>query len=481
MKKNRNKRFFTWANLLTIWIAMGWNSSVYSQYDGLRVNIRVTENSRIDPKADAYIEQILKSCQRVLGNYNSRATLMDIDQGGVTSESIEQMKTIFFSNPRVFDDLVEYGNSIPLDDYIGKIRKYMNNSGPDYRITDLLLLDVKTNPAIPGLYFEISIRANKLMLNRIDDKRGTVFTIPKGGELIPLQFEIIVQGNELSDVKIYEIKGTPKPRPKSFNQELAFFSSMAMNVKTAYTVHAGFGESGFSPDLKSNYLFDIGMKYSRSFGRGKHSKWLIGAAYGLHSWNANTQNSRAIFEILREQVGALEFNTQFELQNVDNVINFSYIQGMLGFQMPLKRIAGYKTEYWIEAAFLPTYVSKKEKIGENDELVRNSVVRFGVLEEQYCNNQEAFLSIESQEKLNNKYNILTNGVMIKPYIRHYLDRSKKTGLTAGISYVHYFGSWIDTNTISAINPSTTDEPHSLLFQSFTPSLLRLEVGLSFKL
>ncbi len=458
-------------------ILINCNHFGFSQeYDGLRVKIRMDDNSKIDEKAEPYIDQILASSQKILGQYNDRATLLDTEQGQVTSESIDKMRAIFYSNARVYDDLVQYGTIIALDDYIGKIRKYMNTTGPDYKITDLLLLEVISNPAIPGLYFETKIRVNKLMQNQIDEKSGKIIPVPKGGEVVPLEFVIIVQGDDLDDVKIYEIQGKIKPRPKPYNHEVFAFASMGFNTNTTFKKQDEFDDS-FSPALTSKYLLDFGFKYSRSFKRGKHAKWFVGAAFGLHNWNINTENSGVKFNVSGDIDGKLDFNTIYDFKNVDNVINFSYLQAMLGTQIPLRPIVGYKIEYWVELSVMPTFVSKTETLGENKLVSQNSVVSFGDISDPFCSED---YDLQAQG-LNSKSSMNTIGVQAKPYIRYFLNDSKTSGITFGVGYAYYFGSWIDKNSISVLPESGEGTVKSLLLQSFSPAHLRLELGLSFKL
>lgn len=455
-------------------------SMLSAQVDGLRVDLRIDENTIIHPEADVHKDKIIRNLQLHLGKYNDAAFLLDVDEGAVTTKSIESFTSLFHSNARVFNDVFKYGTQIPIDDYVGIVAERMTKKGVEFKITDMLLKRVDNNPAFPGeLIFEAKVMVNKLMLSRIDEKSGKQIEIPDGGDVISQEFTILIQGDELSDIKIYGINSKSIPRPKPFQSELRVAASYGIDANSRFVIHKNF-ISSFSPDIKAASMFDVNLAYARGFKRGGQSKWLIGVGYGQHKWELNTSNGNSESKIYRTSTGnssnnTLSFNTSYAYDNVLNQLRFSYFQGLLGVQLPLKKISGYKFEYWIEGAILPTYISKKESIATS-EIQELSVVTFNEKDDPYC---DAPFTVEDGS-LDKSSSVLSIGLQLKPYLRYYLNESNTTGLTVGVGYTYYLQSWLNPNTAS-IHSDDPSLPKTLILNQLIPAHLRFELGFTFKL
>lgn len=458
---------------------------VEAQVSSLRVNLRTDESTIIPPEAEPYKDLIIANIQNHLGLYNDAASLIDVENGGVTTESIEKFRMLFHSNARVFNDLQQYGIPIPIDDYIALISGKMPLSGQQFKIADMLLQKVENNPALPGeLYFEAKVKVNKLMLNRIDDKTGKAVAVEDGGDLIPLDFNVIIQGKELKEVTIWGINGEIIPRPKPFNHEVKITASYGINLHSSFGTYSNFG-GGFSPTISPGLMLDGGISYARSFKRGGHAKWILGANYGIHRWEVDVtgENNKYNINPGNTSGNTLSFINSYNFQNVKNNISFSFVQGILGVQLPLRPISGYKMEYWIEVGVLPTWVTKKESMDtQSAKIDRVSQVVFNGKPTDYCNSIQD--SLTSYNDRLSSSSIMSVGLQVKPGIKYYLNGNKSSALTLSAGYVYYFGSWIDknsTNVFEDVNSSSENGPTSLVLNSLTPALLRIELGLSFKL
>jgi hypothetical protein len=458
---------------------------VEAQVSSLRVNLRTDESTVIPPEAEPYKDVIIANIQNHLSLYNDAASLIDVENGGVTTESIEKFRMLFHSNARVFNDLQQYGIPIPIDEYIALISEKMSLSGQQFKIADMLLQKVENNPAVIGeLYFEAKVKVNKLMLTRIDEKTGKAVTVGDGGDLIPLDFNIIIQGKDLKQVEIYGINGKIEPRPKPFNHEVKITASYGINLHSSFESYSNF-ESGFSPVITPGLLLDGGISYARSFKRGGHAKWIVGANYGIHQWEVEVTGDNNRYNLLpgNSSENTLSFINSYNYQNVKNKISFSFVQGILGVQLPIRPISGYKMEYWLEAGVLPTWVTKKESMDTlSAKINRFNQVVFDGTPTDYCN------VIESRPALYNdrltSSSLMSVGVQLKPGIKYYLNGNKSSALTFSAGYVYYFGSWIDknsTNVFEDVNSIPDNGPTSLVLNRLTPALLRIELGLSFKL
>lgn len=455
-------------------------SMLSAQVDGLRVDLRIDENTIIHPEADVHKDKIIRNLQLHLGKYNDAAFLIDVDEGTVTAKSIESFTSLFHSNARVFNDVIKYGTQIPIDDYVGIVAERMTKKGVEFKITDMLLKRVDNNPAFPGeLIFEAKVMVNKLMLSRLDEKSGKQVEIPDGGDVVSQEFTILIQGADLSDIQIYGINSKSIPRPKPFQSELRVATSYGINANSSFVVHKNF-ISSFSPDIKAASMIDANFAYARGFKRGGQSKWLIGVGHGQHKWELNTSSGNSENKIYRTSTSnssnnTLLFNTSYAYDNVVNQLSFSYFQGLIGVQLPLKKILGYKLEYWIEGVILPTYISKKESLAVT-QIQELSVVTLRDIDETYCDDLYQ-LEDRSFEEVSN---VMSIGLQLKPYLRYYLNDANTTGLTVGAGYTYYLQSWLNPNTAS-IHSVDSSSPKSIMLNQLTPAHLRFELGLTFKL
>ncbi len=443
------------------------------------MTIRTDETTRIHPDAEPYLEQIKAGCYKHLSLYNDAASLIDFENGEVTPESIDAFRKLFHSNARVFNDLMKYGQVITIDEYVGLIAKNLRKVGSKFDLRDLKLLSVENNPAIPGLYFEVKILVNKAIYNQIDEKTGLIVDYPDGKEeVMSLDFTLIIQGDELEDVKIYGILGKIIPKPKPYLQEMNASIAYGFNTNSTYSFHEQFGP-GFLPIVRSTFMTDIGLLYARSFKRGKHQKWVAGFNYGLHRWNIETDNALQD-RIYRSSSGgannSLLFTESYDYRNVTNIITFNYLQGLFGVHLPIRPILGYKLEYWMDAYIMPTIVFKKEKVNENREIISLDEVGYKDVFEEYCNvkYEGGFTGIE---QMTNTFPI---GFQLKPNIRYYLTNNKSIALNLGAGYVYYIQSWFK-NGSSSIHSLTESGYKSIFIQEFKPAFIRLEAGLFFKL
>ncbi len=451
-----------------------------AQVDGLRVDLRIDDNTVIHPEAEAHKEKIVSKLQVHLGKYNDAAFLLDADEGTVNAKSIESFTSLFHSNARVFNDVIKYGTQIPIDDYVGIVAERMTKKGVEFKITDMLLKRVDNNPAFPGeLIFEAKVMVNKLMLSRLDEKSGKQVEIPDGGDVVSQEFTILIQGADLSDIQIYGINSKSIPRPKPYQHELRVAASYGIDANSSFALHKNF-ISSFSPDIKTTSMLDANFTYARGFKRGSQSKWLVGLGYGQHTWELNTSGGDAESKIYRTSTAngsnnTLSFNTSFAYDNVVNQLSFSYFQGLIGVQLPLKKILGYKLEYWIEGAILPTYISKKESLAVS-QIQELSVVTLRDIDETYCDDPYK-LEDRSFEEVSN---VMSIGLQLKPYLRYYLNDANTTGLTVGVGYTYYLQTWLNPNTAS-IHSVDSSSPKSIMLNQLTPAHLRFELGLTFKL
>jgi len=450
-----------------------------AQIDGLRVELRTDDNTFIHPDAEAHKEKIIMNLQSHLGKYNDASFLLDIDEASVTTRSIEAFKALFHSNARVFNDLEKYGTQIPIDDYVGIVAERMPSKGVEFKITDMLLKRVDNNPAFPNeLIFEAKVVINKLLLSRLDEKYKQV-TIPNGGDVVTQEFTIIIQGDSLNDIQIYGINGKTIPRPKPYHHEMKVAASYGIDINSRFGWHENFG-SLFLPEIQSISLMDGYIGYSRSFKRGGHSKWFIGLGYGQHKWEITIPEGTAGGNIYSLSSGnnntnTLTFSTSYEYLAINNQISFNYFQGMAGIQLPIRKISGYKMEYWIEGTILPTFINKKESLSSAS-INELSVVSYKEKDDPYCdapyNLPEGGLGTASS--------VMSLGFQVKPYLRYYINESNTTGLTFGIGYTYYLKSWLPSNTTSIHNVDTS-APKSIVLNQLTPAHLKFELGLTFKL
>lgn len=451
-----------------------------AQIDGLRVDLRTDANTYIHPEAEAYKEKIIRNLQAHLGKYNDAAFLLDIDEGTVNAKSIETFQSLFHSNARVFNDLELYGTQIPIDEYVGIVAERMSSKGVEFKITDMLLKRVDNNPAFPNeLFFEAKVMVNKLLLSRLDEKYKQV-NIPNGGDVVTQEFTIIIQGADLEQVQIYGINGQTRVRPKPYHHEVRVAASYGIDINSRFKLHDNFAGE-FSPDIKAVSMIDANFAYARSFKRGGHGKWLIGFGYGQHKWDVTTSEGADGSNIYSTSSGnnatnTLRFSTSYNYTGIKNQVSFTYFQGMAGIQLPLRKISGYKMEYWIEGAVLPTFITKKETVPSSD-IKELSVVTFDGNDDPYCD--ASFLVPDGS--FGEASSTMSIGFQIKPYIRYYLNESNTTGLTVGVGYSYYLQSWLDPNTASIHSNPETAQPRSLILNQLTPAHLRFELGLTFKL
>jgi hypothetical protein len=444
------------------------------------VDIRTDDNTYIHPEAEVHKDKIIRNLQAHLGKYNDAAFLLDTDEGTVSTKSIEAFQSLFHSNAYVFNDLQKYGTKIPIDEYVGIVAERMSSKGVKFKITDMLLKQVDNNPALPGeLYFEAKVMVNKLLLSRLDEKFKQV-TIPNGGDVVTQEFTIIIQGADLDQIQIYVINGQTRVRPKPYQHEVRLAASYGIDLNSKFKPHDNF-TSGFTPKIASTSMIDAQFTYARGFKRGSHSKWLIGAGYGQHKWEINTSGGTREKKIYSTSTknnspNTLSFNTSFAYDSVQNQLSFSYFQGLIGIQVPLRKILGYKMEYWIEGTILPTFITRKETVSVS-KITEQSVVTFKENHDSYC---DAPFTIP-EGSFGESSSTMSIGFQIKPYLRYYLNESNTTGLTFGVGYTYYLQSWLNTNTVSIHNNEESSGPKSLVLNQLTPAHLRFEVGLSFKL
>ncbi len=451
-----------------------------AQIDGLRVDLRTDANTYIHPEAETYKDKIIRNLQAHLGKYNDAAFLLDMDENTVNTKSIETFTTLFHSNARVFNDLEIYGTQIPIDEYIGIVAERMSSKGVEFKITDMLLKKVDNNPALPGeLYFEAKVLVNKLLLSRLDEKYKQV-TIPNGGDVVTQEFTIIIQGADLEQIQIYGINGQTRLRPKPYHHEVRVAASYGIDINSRFKLHDNFAQK-FSPDIKASSMIDANFAYTRSFKRGGHSKWLIGLGYGQHKWDVTTSDGADGSNIYSTSSGnnngnTLRFSTSYNYAGIKNQVSFTYFQGMAGIQLPLRKISGYKMEYWIESGILPTFITKKETVPLAD-IKQLSVVTFDGKDDPFC---DAPFTV-AEGSFEKESSVMSIGFQIKPYIRYYLNEANTTGLTVGLGYTYYLQSWLDSNTTSIHSNPETAQPRSLILKQLTPAHFRFELGLTFKL
>ncbi len=454
-------------------------TALIGQIDGLRVQLRTDSKTTIHPDAEIYKDKIIENLQIHLGKYNDAAFLIDIEEGKVNTKSIETFKSLFHSNARVFNDLEKYGMQIPIDDYVSKVAERMSDKGVEFKIADMLLKSVENNPALGEKYFEAIVIVNKLILSQLDEKTGKQVTIKDGGDVVTQEFTILIKGEDLQDVNIYGINGRASVRPKPYNHEVRVAASYGLDVNSRYQAHNGFA-TGFAPQVSAASMIDANIVYARGFKRNGHSKWMIGLGYGQQKWDVNTATGDVksrVYKVAADAItgNRLSFNTSYEYTNVTNQVSFSYLQGLIGVQLPLKQIAGYKLEYWIEGAIMPTFITKNESF-DNAKFIKRDLVTFDGKDDAFCDDDKFSVPVGVLDETSNAFSV---GIQIKPYVRYYLNESKTTGLTIGAGYVYYLQSWVD-KTSTSIHDNTIG-PKSLILHQLTPAHLRLELGLSFKL
>lgn len=451
--------------------------SVEAQISSLRVNVRVDDNTYYSEDSKDHKDLILASCQKLMSEYYDKATLLDSDEGTeVNSESLDAFKELFFGNARIFNDLQEYGGSIPMDNYTGLIIQHLKKSGVSFRISDMLVKKIERNTAIESLNFEVTIRVNKLLQQSIEEGTGKVIQHPEF-RLVPMDFILIVQGDELKEVKIYSIEGQTKPRPKPRYSELCVATSYGLPIFSKYELHNSF-QSTNGIGLKSTYMFDIVAKYSRSFARGKHLRWIIGLAYGRHGWSIEPNDDRLTYSVpALTSPNSVGISDDYNYKSFSNKIDFSFFQGHLGVMLPIKSIQGYRMEYWLEVNALPTYISRKESF--LDPVVnRLSVVVWDSLREEFCNELWSNSNPQLAKTFTSSDFVL--GVQIKPGIRYYLP-DRKSAISFGLGYVHYLASWISKDVSSIHADPNFESNRSYLLKSLFPRHLRMEIGYIIKL
>lgn len=456
---------------------MIYGVSMQAQISSLRVNVRTDTNTYFSEDSRNFKDQILISCQKLMSEYYDKATLLDPEERiEVNTKSLEAFKELFFGNARIFNDLQEYGGSIPMDNYTGLVIQNLKKTGVSFRISDMLVKKIERNTAIESLNFEVTIRVNKLLQQSIAEGSGKVILHPEF-RLVPMDFILIVQGEDLKDVKIYSIEGKTKPRPKPHYSDLCVSASFGFPIFSQYELHNGFKYfSGV--ELRSRNMFDVGAKYSRSFARGKHLRWIIGLSYGRHGWNLEPKDDKLTYSVsATTSRNYVDLSEDFNYKTFNNKIDFSFFQGVLGLMIPIKKIQGYRMEYWLEINALPTFISRKESL--LDPLVnRLSVVVWDSLREEYCN--EVWSNNNPQLAQNFTSSDFILGLQIKPGIRYYLP-DRKSALSFGIGYVYYLESWIPNEVQSVHSNSAIGPNSSFLLKSLQPSLLRIEIGYIIKM
>jgi hypothetical protein len=459
-----------------IWITI---PASFAQLVSLPVELRVQEGVSVIPsEAEPYLEQIRLNCERHIGLYNLRAGLADIETGMVTAETINAFRDLIHSNSRIFNDLEPYGRLITNDEYTGKIAKYFRNEGVKFKITDLLITKITTSPDNPNL-FEVNVRVNKLLYAQINPKKDAVQHFKPGSEeLYTLDFTIIVQGDNLDEVMIWKIDGEVKEKPKPFNKEVQAFVSYGINLNSTYKY---FNEFSNTDDiaLRNSSMFDIGVKYANSLKRGGHTKFVVGLAAGLHGWSVSTDSAKFIEPQENNTEDAISFTRTFDYVNIDNEVSFMYVQGLVGLNIPLRPILGYKMEYWIEGLFMPTYISKSgsvRRINSQSYIREYSTVTYRNINYAYCVEED--VQNEDLLALEESSTNYTFGVQIKPGIKYHVNDLKTFSITGAIGYTYYFGSWL-SNDITSLH-SDSEQPKSLFLQELTPAHLRFELGMVYK-
>lgn len=466
---------FTRMKCIVLLVTLVFSVDMVAQdLDRIRVKLRSDDKTELDSLSKNYMFQIEAGVISLMSEYNNIGGLSDVNSGGrVTPKIMDEFSLLFIGNARVHNDLMHYGGQIEKGDYVNYIYQYFTNFGFPFDITDMYIAKVERNRAIKSLNFEVKLHVKKLVYKGIDEKSNTVINYPDG-KLIPLDFTIIVQGDYLSDAKIYNIAGKIVPRPKPFNKEVAFWGSLGLPVGHKYSFHEGFKESD-NINLKSKKMFDFGIKYMHSFKRGGHSKFILGLGYGIQNWEINSESDIKFTTESSFTPNKLSFGKNYVYKkNFLNQVNFTYIQAIVGLQSPIKKIQGFNFEYWWEANLLPTFVNKSESLSDSsiDEL---DVISYNNTTETYCISDfnDGILTTDQL-----KSNVFSLGTQLKSLVKYY-PGSKKSALTIGIGYIYYLNSWIDVNTNSVhMNDSS---PGSFLLKNLSPHQLRVEISFVRKL
>ena len=458
---------------VVILIFLGSHFHATSQLSSLAVEIRVPDDAQIDDKAKPHVDEILTACKKHMNNYYDNASLADFKTGKVTSETIKDFRSLFYTNARVFDDLNLYGTSIPIADYVTNIVTYFPDGGLPFSITDMFIKSI-TSSTQQENHYEIKLGVNKVMSYYIDAKKNKALPYNEVRDgLKSLDYIIILQGDALSEVLIYGIEGKIVAAPKPRKSNLKLFASYGINTNTTFSYFNELSNVDvISPENKA--MIDAGIMFSRSFKRGKNSAWYLGLGYGIHKWqiSPSATTTYTLPSLSNQPISFTEAYT-YDIDLV-NSVSFNYLQGLIGIQFPLRPIIGYKMEYWLDLDIMPTYITKKETINANAMIVNNQVVQYKENSDEFC---AANIDVANRyQGLSTSLSTISTGVQIKPSIKYHLNDEHTRAFSFGLGYAYYFNSWVGKDA-----KSIEEQGQTLFISELKPAHIRIELGFIYKL
>ncbi len=399
-----------------------------AQIKSLRVSLRTDASSKIDEFSQQNIEKLISQSEQIISAYNDKASMYDLDKNKVTAESINDFKNLFHGGAYLFNDLVQFGRRIPMNEYTSFVSDYLRDEGVNFKISNLLLKSAVKNPASDNQY-EIVVKVIKLLTKVYDKEKKKFIEYPKYKQ-VHLEFIITIQGEDLDQTQIYGIDGQIENPPPPKEKELHVFGAYSYGLPS-FKIHDQYSSNNLKFDQKQG--FDIGVKFALGISRSKKSKILAGLSYGNLNYSIVSDSMIEKIEDTNNNK-EIAISTLRVMENVvANKINFSYLQARFGMQAYL--LKGFRQVEWgIAFELLPTYLLSggQSSKGQAKKYTTYSYRSFV----ESCQDE----NIEVNESTDDSGKILL-GAEVKSFVQYYLG-GRKSAISAGFSYRRYLDNWL---------------------------------------